>query len=513
MLLGACAASDVTPVVRQPRGTSAALERDERWVHTRLAIPEDDVLAREIAAALDLRRHSEFERALDAKEQGELLEHATMSQITLDRGIFGLDALFVVGDELFDYEFRPGQGLGNGLSNFVGAGNKPLPNMRRVHDGEFGAPESFSCATCHLKSGLDGAGTQTQNAFFRSDGDSTLEADERQAPLVLGMGPIQALAVEMSLDLQTQRRAAVDRARMSGMPATEMLVSKGIAFGQLTAQANGEVDVSQVQGVDGDLVVRPFGWKGHQASLRGIIAESFRIHMGLVTQSDQERIRDGRMTGALHGDGMWFDVDKDGVTLEIEDGMVTTLSAYLSQLEAPVIRPPQGGVLLDAFARGQGVLETALCTECHRPSLQLDNPVVEFRPDSVMYEMSPPLSVDVAHDGEFPKIEPINALHTAFNVALFSDLRRHDMGPGLASPGPQGSIPASVFLTRPLWGLAETSPYLHDGRAPTIDDAIRAHGGEAQASVDAYTSLSDEDRKALQIYLLSLTRTPKVLIP
>jgi CxxC motif-containing protein (DUF1111 family) len=125
-----------------------------------------------------------------------------------------------------------------------------------------------------------------------------------------------------------------------------------------------------------------------------------------------------------------------------------------------------------------------------------------------------PIRVDVARDGDQPKVEPQHAgAKTPFNVRLFSDLKRHDLGPDLATPGEQAGIPRSVFLTRPLWGLAFTAPYLHDGRAPTLDDAIRLHGGEAAASRDAYLGLPVDDRAALQVFLLSLTREPKLAIP
>jgi CxxC motif-containing protein (DUF1111 family) len=69
-----------------------------------------------------------------------------------------------------------------------------------------------------------------------------------------------------------------------------------------------------------------------------------------------------------------------------------------------------------------------------------------------------------------------------------------------------------VFLTRPLWGLAETPPYLHDGRAATIPTAILAHGGEAQPARDAFAALSPDDQASLHVFLLSLTREPKVRV-
>jgi CxxC motif-containing protein (DUF1111 family) len=201
------------------------------------------------------------------------------------------------------------------------------------------------------------------------------------------------------------------------------------------------------------------------------------------------------------------------VTIELDEGMLTTMVVYLSQLEAPVIRPPRTGLLADHFARGDAFFREAGCDACHRPALALENPVLEIRPRSARAAEVEPIRVDVSADGEHPKIEPRNARRTAFDVRLFSDLKRHDMGPGLATPHAQGGIPPSVFLTRPLWGLAFTAPYLHDGRAPTLDDAIRLHGGEAAASRDRYLAGTPADRAALRVFLLSLTREPKLAIP
>ncbi len=46
--------------------------------------------------------------------------------------------------------------------------------------------------------------------------------------------------------------------------------------------------------------------------------------------------------------------------------------------------------------------------------------------------------------------------------------------------------------------------YLHDGRARTIDEAVRWHGGEADASRIAYEALSVEDQASLLNFLDSL---------
>jgi CxxC motif-containing protein (DUF1111 family) len=107
-----------------------------------------------------------------------------------------------------------------------------------------------------------------------------------------------------------------------------------------------------------------------------------------------------------------------------------------------------------------------------------------------------------------------------FFVPLFSDLHTHDMGVGLVDLAAQGTDVAQVcvqprfFLTRPLWGVADTGPWLHDGRATTLMEAILLHGdssvnppgnrSEAAPVIDAFEKLSADDQQAVVNFLLSL---------
>ena len=507
--LGAAAGCDAPPAsVPVPSGLLAE----------QLAIPDDDQLAAELADAIELKHRGDLERAVDALEPGEQLSHATLSQLALDREVFTLDDLFRAGDDLFAYQFRTEQGLGNALAGRTGtlAGPRPAPNLRRVQAGRFGGPDAHACGDCHAVGGDDGAGSLTQNSYLAGDGDQVTTADARNPPMLLGGGPIERLATEMSEDLAAQREAAIAEATAGGVAVTVMLTAKGVGFGTLIARADGTVDTTAVAGVSPDLIVRPFGWKGQTATLRETIKEAFRIQLGLVALSDQQAVRDGRVAATLFGDGPWFDVDRDGITIEVEDGMVSTMVAYLAQLEIPIIEPPDDPDLLDRFARGRGAFERAQCSGCHVPALMLDSPLLTTAAEQTENGASPRLTIDVARDGLRPKIEPIDQPGSAFTVRLFSDLRRHDLGPALAAPGPHptsgGPVAAEVWLTRPLWGLADTAPYLHDGRAPTIVDAIRAHGGEAAPSRGAFAALSADDRAALLVYLSSLARTRRVVI-
>jgi hypothetical protein len=150
---------------------------------------------------------------------------------------------------------------------------------------------------------------------------------------------------------------------------------------------------------------------------------------------------------------------------------------------------------------------------CHVPTLELADP--EFNVWHAADADRPPFLINVARDGDGRKVEPKygGSGPTPYLVHLFSDLKRHDMGAALATPSAQGTIPARVFLTRPLWGLADTAPYLHDGRAPAVHDAIVLHGGEATAARDAYLALDENARAGVRVFLASLSREPRLFVP
>jgi CxxC motif-containing protein (DUF1111 family) len=112
-----------------------------------------------------------------------------------------------------------------------------------------------------------------------------------------------------------------------------------------------------------------------------------------------------------------------------------------------------------------------------------------------------------------------------FLVELYGDLKRHEMGPRLSEPvneiagddtSPNPTAPLnrhtpSKFLTENLWGVGGTAPYMHDGRATTLVEAIMEHStdsandpSEAKGSRQAYLARSDSDKRALIAFLSNL---------
>jgi hypothetical protein len=84
--------------------------------------------------------------------------------------------------------------------------------------------------------------------------------------------------------------------------------------------------------------------------------------------------------------------------------------------------------------------------------------------------------------------------------------------PGSAEPQDSdgGSTSPSEWRTPPLWGIADSGPYLHDGRAATLAEAIKLHAGQASSSASRFTSLSDIQQEELIAFLNTL-RAPSVL--
>jgi hypothetical protein len=456
------------------------------------APPSDADLDAQLADAQKIDAREQAEEWLDAAESGEASEHLPIQQADIDDGLYTKADLFRFGDEFFGHPFTVEQdGYGDG--RFV--------SLRRVHSGVRGGLDTFSCAGCHAVGGPDGAGSNTQDALLGGDGDTQTSANQRNAPALQGSGILQALGAEMTRELQYQRDQAVAEAQSHGKPVLAPLFTHGVGFGSVLAHPDGQVDTAGVAGVDADLVIKPFGWKGNVSRLRRFVEDASRVHFGI--QSQILCLAYQKQPDVAHmGPGPnWYDPDGDGHTHELEEGMLTAAAVYLAMLETPVILPPADDGLRARWAHGSALFTQIGCEDCHKRSIDLLDTFWHEKADTTPGEVV----LSLFQDGEQPR--GTNA------VAAFSDLKRHSMGAGLADPhdNEQG-LGRDVFLTRPLWGLAETAPYLHDGRAATIPEAVLAHGGESQPSRDAFAALSADDQADVHVFLLSLSREPRVRV-
>jgi RNA polymerase sigma factor (sigma-70 family) len=96
---------------------------------------------------------------------------------------------------------------------------------------------------------------------------------------------------------------------------------------------------------------------------------------------------------------------------------------------------------------------------------------------------------------------------------IFSDLLLHNMGQSLSDQGsaygsnrPDSSDEPSPreWRTAPLWGYRDSGPYMHDGRARTLDEAVAMHEGQGKASAHQFFRLASKERGQVEAFLKSL---------
>jgi CxxC motif-containing protein (DUF1111 family) len=155
------------------------------------------------------------------------------------------------------------------------------------------------------------------------------------------------------------------------------------------------------------------------------------------------------------------------------------------------------------------------CANCHVPDLTIDHDRrvadVDTKDDAQqsnrvfnsLFATAVPL-FSTADDGSgLPTIkQPLGGSFVVRNI--FADFRRHDLGPAFHERNYDGSV-TTMMMTEPLWGVASTGPYGHDGRSQTLEDVILRHGGEATASRDAFVALHPRRKEQLLAMLGSLT--------
>ncbi|HZN42070.1 MAG TPA: di-heme oxidoredictase family protein [Planctomycetota bacterium] len=450
-------------------------------------------------------------------EQSELLALVQQSQ-----GARAFDLAFEHGNELFETTFNALDGVGAD----VGDGQRftRLPRADQQGPGEWGAhvperttgPNAPSCTSCHNNPADDGAGGAENNVirdpFHWANPRRMLQ---RNTPHLFGAGALQRLAEEMTIELLAIRAALHAQVQQTGVAATAPLASKGVSYGTLRAyrswwSSHVNFDFSQVEGIDNDLVVRPFQWKGSVAFLRDFNRGAAHNELGMQ---------------AVELVGYAFDGDHDHVVDELTVGDMTALAVYIAAQPRPVTKrelaslgliPALTPAEIASIQSGEAAFANIGCAECHRPTLVLADPIfrepaahAKFRDALFPGSQNPvaegvtpafPVQFDLTQDqhdnvivvggqtvhlGSFVR----TGTGTAATIALYGDLKRHRMGYGLAENIDETGRGASTFLTENLWGVGTTGPYLHDGRATTLTEAILAHGGEALAARQAFVAL------------------------
>ncbi|AKJ29365.1 di-heme oxidoredictase family protein [Caldimonas brevitalea] len=304
----------------------------------------------------------------------------------------------------------------------------------------------------------DGERVELRRPVYAFAGPVPASYSVRQAPQVLGMGLLEAVAEADILALADPGDRDADGVR--GVPHW------------VTDPESGQTRLGR------------FGWKAGKASLRHQVADALLQDMGVTSpvfpsRSCQRGAPDCRVPDGSAGVSA-ADLDR--------------LSHYLALIGVPAQRSVRSGypagvrvpveheVDPQLIERGSRLFAQARCTACHVPQLRTGgtHPFAELRSQT---------------------------------IRPYTDLLLHDMGEGLADTLGEGRAGGRLWRTAPLWGLgslrfvqggADKVRFLHDARARTVEEAVLWHGGEASGSRQRYEALSREERRALTAFLMSL---------
>lgn len=367
---------------------------------------------------------------------------------------------------------QPQNGLGQALAGLTAeqraAFNDGRAEFRNVETPASGLGPIFndvSCVACHSAGGVGGASRITVTRFGRTVNGvfDPLES--------LGGSLLQVRAINPAVREVVPREANTVARRVTtplfGAGLIEAIPDSTIVLGTLRekpAGIGGKVSVVRDVVSDTNRIGR-FGWKAQQATLLAFSGDAYRNEMGITNRFFPTENAPNGNTALL----AQFDLVKD-VEDQIDpaDGKadVDRIADFMRLLAPPGRAPATASSLA-----GERLFASLDCAACHTPAMTTGKS-------------------DIAALSEK-------------TVELYSDLLLHDMG-ALGDGIAQGTAGVRDMRTAPLWGLHSRPTWLHDGRANTVDQAIRAHQGEAQNSRDRYIQLSDTQRQQVLDFLNKL---------
>ncbi|WP_207397463.1 di-heme oxidoredictase family protein [Bremerella alba] len=312
--------------------------------------------------------------------------------------------------------------------------------------------------------------------------EETIESRSRVRRMLnrRGISEISLLPLKLVINQRDMQYALAERnpPQLFGTHLIDTLIDDGDieAIAQQQLQSN--------KGVSGRFTGR-FGWRGQLEDLDLFVKGACAAEVGLqVQEMNQSK------------DPLKPDYQLSGIDLTAEQ--TDQLVAFVRSLPRPEQVLPedpnersyvnQGAVLFDAIG----------CAECHVQDVgQLSGVFSDFLLHDMGPEFEDPIPAKkikvtrVTAGVTMPSYygaDPIRATETYYTVEEQNHFKE--------------------YRTPPLWGVADSAPYLHDGRATTLRAAIEWHGGEALASRANFAQLHEREQVALLKFLESL-QAPK----
>ncbi len=345
------------------------------------------------------------------------------------------------------------------------AGQEEFENVETPDSGLGPIFNNVSCAACHTSPVIGGASATFVTRFGRMVNGVFDPLTEKGGSL------LQQFAIDPAVQEVIPPEANVIARRITtplfGAGLIEAIPDDAIRANAQRLKPDGvRGRVSTLTDVmTGANRVGRFGWKAQQATLLAFAGDAYVNEMGITSRFFPiENAPNGNM-GLLAIFDAFLDPE-DAVDPITKRGDIDAAADFMRFLAPP---PPLR--FTASASSGQTIFNQIGCAACHQPMMQTG-------------------------------VSPVAALDRK-PVPLYSDLLLHDMG-ALGDGIAQGTAGIRDLRTAPLWGLRGRPAYLHDGRATTVDTAIRAHDGEALRSRDNYQGLNRRQQQQLLEFLNSI---------
>jgi CxxC motif-containing protein (DUF1111 family) len=224
------------------------------------------------------------------------------------------------------------------------------------------------------------------------------------------------------------------------------------------------------------------GWKGQTANVEDFVLNACAVEVGLEIPG-----RHQAMTPQAPK------YRADGLDLTSEE--CSALVAYVRSLPKPIERRPAAIADAKHLDAGRTTFAAVGCANCHTANL---GNVEGIYSDLLLHDMGQEMGdegsyADASSEDDDEPLVP----------RIVPNLLANGQ-PGFAKPPQFRGATRQEWKTPPLWGFRDSGPYLHDGRAQTLDEAVAMHGGQGAAAAHRYFQLTPREQLEVQAFLKSL---------
>jgi CxxC motif-containing protein (DUF1111 family) len=225
-----------------------------------------------------------------------------------------------------------------------------------------------------------------------------------------------------------------------------------------------------------------YGWRSQIASLDGFVRSACAIEMGLSVPGFEEPENPVAAVTLKEATGKKGRKPK-ARSYDLTDEQCTSLTSFVRSLPRPQ-EMEETDYRQAIHARGKTLFSRVGCADCHAPDL---GRLKGLYSDMLVHDMG----------SDFSDAQTAAPVRAVARVTVYYSL---SMDMVVEAP----TNPQQEWKTPPLWGVRDSYPYMHDGRAGTLREAILMHGGEAERSASMFKSATAEDQQAIITFLESL---------